>query len=345
MASVAQEPPDRRLDRVDLGLRRAGRIPPAPVDDRAAGRVARPARCIHATSCSLVRRPAAPPYRMKFRWPSRHGQKTRYCAPVTERPVMNAPARVGVVPSMSKNAGACESAVMTAAWAETSTSCPRPVRRAIVERHERADRRLRARPRVGLRRAHPHRRAIGFARERHRAARRHDLEVGGEPVRLRAGQAERRDGTTTARGWRSAQADADRAAARCPPAGACRRRCRPRRQAGRTGQRRPRCVDSRGVTSRLSTLSARQSAPRTSAPGASILTTSAPRSASSRPASQASRSLASRTAQPRSIAARLRPLAYRPVRASDSTQPSIRAFIFSISSCVEEVLGLDRSTG
>ena len=61
-------------------------------------------------------------------WPSRQGQKTRYLAPVTERPVMNAPARVGVMPAISTKVGACARATMTAACAETSTCCPRPVR-------------------------------------------------------------------------------------------------------------------------------------------------------------------------------------------------------------------------
>ena len=44
--------------------------------------------------------------------------------PVTERPVMNEPARVGDTPAISTNAGACDSAVITADCADTSTSCP-----------------------------------------------------------------------------------------------------------------------------------------------------------------------------------------------------------------------------
>jgi len=47
-----------------------------------------PHSSIHATSCWLVWRPAAPPYTMKLIQPSMHGQNARMRAPVIERPVM-----------------------------------------------------------------------------------------------------------------------------------------------------------------------------------------------------------------------------------------------------------------
>ena len=99
-----------------------------------------------------------------------------------------------MIPLRSKNAGAWAAAMTTEAWAETSTRSPRPVASRWNKRDERADGRLRSRPAVGLRLAHPQRHPVGFAGERHRAAGGHQFDVGSPPILARSDAAERRDG-------------------------------------------------------------------------------------------------------------------------------------------------------
>ena len=65
--------------------------------------------------------------------------------------------------------------------------------RAVGERRQRAHRRLRPDPHRSLRDGDAHRLAALRARERHRAARRHDLQVGAEMVSVRAFLPEGRD--------------------------------------------------------------------------------------------------------------------------------------------------------
>src|SRR6516164_6756553 len=61
---------------------------------------------------------------------------------------------------------------------------------AMKQRNERADRGLGAGPPVGLRLAHPHGHAVRLARERHGAARGHELDVARLPCAARADAAE-----------------------------------------------------------------------------------------------------------------------------------------------------------
>ena len=65
---------------------------------------------------------------------------------------------------------------------------------APIERNQRAGRRLRPGPAVGLRLAHAQRHAVGLAGKRHRAARRHHLDIASAPAAARSGAPERRDG-------------------------------------------------------------------------------------------------------------------------------------------------------
>ena len=86
-----------------------------------------------------------------------------------------------------------EAAVTTEAWAETSTQVAAAGGIALEQRDQRADRRLRSRPAIGLRLADPHRHAVRLAGERHRAAGRHHLDIGCPPGAARSDRAERRD--------------------------------------------------------------------------------------------------------------------------------------------------------
>src|SRR5262249_1185096 len=106
---------------------------------------------------------------------------------------MKAPARVGSRPRRSTKAGACDSAVTTDAWAETSTRSPRPV----ASRWESAT----SAPMAACAPAQPYdcgplptRPAGGRAGGRRGAARRHELDVPRLPRGARTDAAERPDG-------------------------------------------------------------------------------------------------------------------------------------------------------
>ena len=65
----------------------------------------------------------------------------------------------------------------------------------MVMRHQSSHRRVGSGPNIGLRKAHSERRTIRIAGERHATAQRHDLDIGSFELAVRAGLAERGDGS------------------------------------------------------------------------------------------------------------------------------------------------------
>ena len=197
-AQRGEELHHRRLDRIDLGLVGLGRIPAFPVDrgKRAklgaglahpgdqllVGAAAGNAAVEDEIDEAVAAGPKDPVARAFDRAPGDEGAGARRLDAEEVDEGRRVRGR-----SHHRSLGGDVDAVAAAAAAAAAGGI------ALEQRNERADRRLRSRPAIGLRLADPHRHALRLAGERHRSAGRHCLDIGSLPGAARADRAERRD--------------------------------------------------------------------------------------------------------------------------------------------------------
>ena len=193
LADPGKELRDRSFDRIDLGLIGLGRVPALPVDIGE-----------HAQFRAAL---AHPGNELGVRASARHAAiENEVDVAVAARPehaiarpLDRAPGNEGTraggldAVEVDKGRGVGERGD-DAGLPRDLDQVTAPSGVAAVKRDQCPGRRLRPRPAVGLRLAHPHRHAAGLARERHRAARSHDLQIGPLPMAARTFASERGDG-------------------------------------------------------------------------------------------------------------------------------------------------------